>query len=60
MTPDAAAWDALRLSLWVAFWATLLAIPLAVWVAWLLARKDFWGKAVLNAAVHLPWFCRQW
>ena len=46
MTPDAAAWDALRLSLWVAFWATLLAIPLAVWVAWLLARKDFWGKAV--------------
>ncbi|MBA98540.1 MAG: molybdate ABC transporter permease subunit [Sulfitobacter sp.] len=54
MTPDAAAWDALRLSLWVAFWATLLAIPLAVWVAWLLARKDFWGKAVLNAAVHLP------
>ena len=54
MTPDAAAWDALRLSLWVACWATLLAIPLAVWVAWLLARKDFWGKAVLNAAVHLP------
>lgn len=54
MTPDAAAWDALRLSLWVACWATLLAIPLAIWVAWLLARKDFWGKAVLNAAVHLP------
>tara|TARA_R110001632_G_scaffold192136_1_gene312944 strand:- start:339 stop:1028 length:690 start_codon:yes stop_codon:yes gene_type:complete len=54
MTPDVAAWDALRLSLWVACWATLLAIPLAIWVAWLLARKDFWGKAVLNAAVHLP------
>ncbi len=54
MTADAAAWDALRLSLWVAVWATLLAIPLALWVAWLLARRDFWGKALLNAAVHLP------
>ena len=39
MTADAAAWDALRLSLWVAVWATLLAIPLALWVAWLLARR---------------------
>lgn len=54
MTVDAAAWDALRLSLWVACWATLLAIPLALWVAWLLARREFWGKALLNAAVHLP------
>ena len=54
MTPDAAAWDALRLSLWVAVWATVLAIPLALWVAWLLARRDFWGKSLLNAAVHLP------
>ena len=54
MTVDAAAWDALRLSLWVACWATLLAIPLALWVAWLLVRREFWGKALLNAAVHLP------
>jgi molybdate transport system permease protein len=54
MTPDAAAWDALRLSLWVAVWATVLAIPLALWVAWVLARRDFWGKSLLNAAVHLP------
>lgn len=54
MSVDAAAWDALRLSLWVACWATVLAIPLALWVAWVLARKEFWGKAALNAAVHLP------
>jgi molybdate transport system permease protein len=54
MSADATAWEALRLSLWVACWATLLAIPLALWVAWLLARRDFWGKALLNAAVHLP------
>lgn len=54
MSVDAAAWEALRLSLWVAFWATCLAVPLALWVAWLLARRDFWGKTLLNALVHLP------
>lgn len=54
MNVDAAAWEALRLSLWVACWATLLAIPLALWVAWLLARRSFRGKALLNALVHLP------
>ncbi|OAN72320.1 molybdate ABC transporter permease [Sulfitobacter sp. EhC04] len=54
MSVDAAAWEALRLSLWVACWATVLAMPLALWVAWLLARRDFWGKSALNALVHLP------
>lgn len=54
MTADAAAWEALRLSLWVACWATLLAVPLALWVAWLLARREFWGKSLLSALVHLP------
>lgn len=54
MNVDAAAWEALRLSLWVACWATLLAIPLALWIAWVLARKEFWGKSALNAVVHLP------
>lgn len=54
MTLDSVAWDALRLSLWVAVWATLIAVPLALWVAWILARKEFWGKSLLNAAVHLP------
>lgn len=54
MSVDAAAWEALRLSLWVACWATLLAVPLALWVAWLLARRAFWGKSLLNALVHLP------
>jgi len=54
MTADAAAWEALRLSLWVACWATLIAIPLALAVAWVLARKDFRGKLLLSALVHLP------
>ncbi|MGJ8546931.1 MAG: molybdate ABC transporter permease subunit [Sulfitobacter sp.] len=51
---DAAAWEALRLSLWVACWATALAVPVALWTAWILARGQFRGKAVLSALVHLP------
>lgn len=54
MTPDAAAWEALRLSLWVACWATVLAVPFALWIAWILARWQFRGKALLSALVHLP------
>ncbi len=54
MTLDAVAWQALGLSLWVALWATLIAVPLALWIAWILARKRFFGKSLLNALVHLP------
>ncbi len=54
MMLDSAGWEALRLSLLVGVTATALALPLAIWVAWLLARCDFWGKAALNALVHLP------
>jgi molybdate transport system permease protein len=54
MSLDAVAWDAFRLSLLVAVWATITAVPLALWVAWVLARREFWGKSLLNAVVHLP------
>lgn len=54
MMLDGPGWDALRLSLLVGVVATLLALPLATWIAWLLARRRFWGKSLLNAAVHLP------
>jgi molybdate transport system permease protein len=47
-------WQAVALSLRVAFWATLLSLPLGIWVAWLLARREFPGKQVLNGLVHLP------
>ena len=47
-------WTAVALSLRVSFWATLVALPLAVWVAFVLARRDFWGKQLLNGIVHLP------
>ncbi|MEG9534029.1 molybdate ABC transporter permease subunit [Mannheimia indoligenes] len=46
--------NAIVLSLKVAFIAVVLALPLAVWVAWVLSRKQFWGKSILNGIVHLP------
>jgi molybdate transport system permease protein len=49
-----AEWAALALSLKVSFWAVLVSLPLAIAVAWVLARKRFPGKAVLSALVHLP------
>ena len=51
-TPDEI--TAIFLSLKVAIAATLASLPLAVLVAWLLARRDFFGKALLNGLVHLP------
>ncbi|KIC07995.1 molybdate ABC transporter permease [Leisingera sp. ANG-M1] len=47
-------WQAVALSLRVSLWATMAALPLAVWVAYLLARREFPGKQLLNSAVHLP------
>jgi molybdate transport system permease protein len=47
-------WDALRLSARVAFVATLVSLPLGVLVGWLLARRDFRGKFVVEALVQLP------
>lgn len=47
-------WTAVALSMRVSLWATVLALPLAIAVAWVLARKEFWGKQLLNGVVHLP------
>jgi molybdate transport system permease protein len=46
--------EALALSLTVAFWAVLVSLPFGVAVAWLLARRDFLGKTLLDGIVHLP------
>ena len=32
----------------------MVSLPFGIAVAWLLARKDFWGKALLDGIVHLP------
>lgn len=49
-----AEWQAVFLSLKVAFWATLCTLPIGIFVAWALARREFWGKQILNGVVHLP------
>ncbi|MDE2166594.1 MAG: molybdate ABC transporter permease subunit [Alphaproteobacteria bacterium] len=45
---------ALLLSLRVAFVGTVCSLPLALAVAWLLARRRFVGQQLLNGVVHLP------
>ena len=52
LTPEET--TAILLSLKVASVATLGSLPFGVLIAWLLARKDFPGKALLDALVHLP------
>ena len=47
-------WTAVALSLKVAFWATLLSLPPGIAIAYVLARKSFWGKALLDGLVLLP------
>ena len=47
-------WMALRLSLRVAFWATVVSLPFGIALAFLLARRRFWGHAIVNGVIHLP------
>ena len=51
---SAAEWTVIELSLRVALVATLWTLPVAIALAWLLARRDFIGKSLLDAVVHLP------
>jgi len=46
--------EALGLSLKVAFWSVLVSLPLAIGVAYALARASFPGKTLFDATVHLP------
>src|ERR1044072_7685279 len=52
LTPEE--WTAVELSLRISVVATVVSLPFGIAVAWLLARKDFWGKALLDGVVHLP------
>ncbi|VDC24353.1 molybdate ABC transporter permease subunit [Pseudogemmobacter humi] len=47
-------WDAVRLSLRVSFWATLVSLPFGLFIAHALARWRFPGRQLLNGLVHLP------
>ncbi|MDU4465324.1 molybdate ABC transporter permease subunit [Haemophilus parahaemolyticus] len=46
--------NAIYLSLEIATIAILFALPVAILIAWILSRKQFWGKQLLNGIVHLP------
>lgn len=46
--------NAIYLSLKIATIAILFALPVAILIAWILSRKQFWGKQLLNGIVHLP------
>jgi molybdate transport system permease protein len=52
LSPDE--WNAVRLSLKVASVAMVASLPFGVAIALLLARRDFWGKSLVNGIVHLP------
>jgi molybdate transport system permease protein len=47
-------WTAVALSLRIAVVSTIVALPFGIGIAYVLARKQFWGKTVLDALVHLP------
>jgi molybdate transport system permease protein len=46
--------EALQLSLLVGVTSIIAALPFALVCAWLLARREFWGKSLFDGIVHLP------
>lgn len=47
-------WQALHLSLRVAMWSTLCTLPIALVLSLALANRQYLGRNLLNALVHLP------
>ena len=47
-------WPVIELSLRVAFFCVLCSLPPGVLLGWLLARREFPGKIVLDGLCHLP------
>jgi molybdate transport system permease protein len=47
-------WQAVELSLKVSAIAVIASLPLGIFLAWLLARCQFRGKALLDSLIHLP------
>lgn len=51
---SSAEWEIITLSLQVSIFAIGLALPVAYGIAWLLARRRFPGRFILDGVVHLP------
>jgi molybdate transport system permease protein len=52
LTPEE--WQAIRLTLLVASAAVFISLPLAIPLAWVLAKRKFTGKFVVETAINLP------
>jgi molybdate transport system permease protein len=52
LTPDE--WQAVRLTLLVAATAVLASLPVAIPLAWILAKRQFPGKFVVETLINLP------
>jgi len=51
---SASEFEAVRLSVLVAATAVVVSLPFGVGLGWLLARKQFWGKSLLETVLSLP------
>ena len=51
---SAAEWETVRLSLFVSATAVAVSLPFGIALGWLLARRSFWGKIVVETAIMLP------
>lgn len=49
-----AEYQAVRLSLLVSITAVVASLPFGIAVAWVLARKSFWGKSLVETLINLP------
>mgnify|MGYP003618929013 CR=1 FL=1 len=47
-------WQAVLLSLKVSSLAVVFSLPFGIFFAWLLVRRNFHGKALLDGLIHLP------
>ena len=46
--------EALKLSLQVSLWSVTISLPAGIFSAWILARRNFPGKNLLDVIIHLP------
>lgn len=54
--PGHAEWQIIGLSIVIAGRAVLLSLPVAVALGWLIARRRFFGRTLLDAVLHSPLF----
>ncbi|PHQ72249.1 MAG: molybdate ABC transporter permease subunit [Sneathiella sp.] len=54
MSLSDAEFGVILLSLKVAIWCVAVSLLPAIFMGWLLARREFYGKTILNVVIHLP------